>query len=197
MRNPPWWCFALLLALFGSVGGSAAQNVKTDRAKDYDFARLKRFAWKQNHLVTRRHPEDNQSLDQAIMRATTRELASKGIIEDAKQPDFYLFYHAGPGDEGMLVGAAAPSGIGNLQPPSSNPDTILGGPNAGFAPNVWYSVEGRFVFYVLDASSNVLVWEATATKKWHDPQKARKNEDKEIRQIVSKSFRDFPPKTKK
>jgi hypothetical protein len=43
----------------------------------------------------------------------------------------------------------------------------------------------------------VVVWRRTATKTWHDPQKARKNEDKEIKQIAGKSFKDFPPKSRK
>jgi hypothetical protein len=43
----------------------------------------------------------------------------------------------------------------------------------------------------------VVIWQGTASKKWYDPQKARKNEDKEISQIVNKSFKNFPPKTKK
>jgi len=49
----------------------------------------------------------------------------------------------------------------------------------------------------LDSKSKIVIWEGTATKKWNDPQKARKNEDKEIKQIVTKSFKDFPPKGRK
>jgi hypothetical protein len=74
---------------------------------------------------------------------------------------------------------------------------MVAGPNVGFAPNVWYSVQGKFVFYALDSKSSTVIWQGTATKRWHDPQKARKNEDKEIKTIVSKSLKDFPPKNKK
>jgi len=61
---------------------------------------------------------------------------------------------------------------------------------------VWYSVQGKFVFYALDSKSKVVVWQAQAVKKWHDPQKARKNEDEEIKKLVQKSFKDFPPRNK-
>ena len=57
---------------------------------------LKRFAWKKNHLVTMRHPEDNQDLDRKIMRIVTQELAAKGIVEEiantSKIPNIVPFH---------------------------------------------------------------------------------------------------------
>jgi hypothetical protein len=199
MKNSLCFGIAFLLVLFCSVQPTGAQKITTDWAKGYSFGGLKRFAWKKNHLLTMRNPEDNKLLDQKIMRAVTQELASKGIVEDSANPDFYLFYHAGPGDEGLLAGAAAPAGLESIQPPGpgANPPGVVAGSNVGFAPNVWYSVQGQFVFYALDSKSNVVIWQGTATKRWHDPQKARKNEDKEIKNIVSKSLKDFPPRMKK
>jgi hypothetical protein len=193
---------ALLLPFLFAVHTLSAQSVKTDYAKDYDFGALKRFAWKKNHLLTMRRPEDNNDLDRKIMRTVNQELAAKGIVEDSANPEFYLFYHAGPGDEGLQAGSAAPAGLDSIQPPDMSPPgsnmwNAGAGTNAGFAPSVWYSVQGKFVFYALDSKSKVVIWEGTATKTWHDPQKARKNEDKEIKQIVAKSFKDFPPKGRK
>jgi hypothetical protein len=180
----------------------AAQTVKTDQVKDYNFAQLKRFAWKANHLVTMRHPEDNILLDRKIKRAINEQLAKKGLIEDEQSPDFFLSYQGGPGDEGLQVGSAPPPGLDAIQSQSLNPSgtgttwSAGAGSNAGFAPSVWYSVQGHFVFSALDSKSKVVVWQAQATKKWHDPQKARKNEDEEIRKLVQKSFKDFPPRNK-
>jgi hypothetical protein len=197
MKNPLSFGLTFLLVLFCTPQPSCAQKITTDWLKGYTFAKLKRFAWKQNHLVTMRHPEDNKILDRKIMRVVTEELAAKGIVEDSANPDFCLFYHAGPGDEGLLAGATAPVGLEGVQPPGLGAPDMVAGPNVGFAPNVWYSVQGKFSFYALDCKSNTVIWESTATKRWHDPQKARKNEDKEIKTIVSKSLKDFPPKSKK
>ena len=202
MKRAEFIAPALLLVFSFAAPTSRAQTIKTDYTKDYNFGALKRFAWKPNHLMTNRRPEDNQILDKKIMRAVTQELAAKGIVEDAASPDFYLFYHAGPGDEGLQVGVAAPVGFDSLQPNEINPAgspmwTSPGAMNAGFAPNVWYSVQGKFEFYAVDAKSKSVIWQGTATKRWHDPQKARKNEDKEIKKVVDKSFKDFPPKGKK
>lgn len=203
MRQRLRLLLAFLFALLLSVRLSSAQNVKTDYVKDYNFASLKRFAWRKNHLFTMRHPEDNEVLDRKIMRAVSSELAAKGIVEVAANPDFYLFYHGGPGDEGIQTGASPPATWDSVQPPAlipaagSGTRNARGELNAGLAPGVWYSMQGQIVFYAEDAKSKVVVWQGTATKTWHDPQKARKNEDKEIKQIVSKSFKDFPPKSRK
>lgn len=181
---------------------SHAQRVTTEWAKGFDFRKLRRFAWRKNNLVTVRHPEDNEMLDLKIMRLITQKLASIGIVEDSTNPDFYFFYHAGPGDEGLQVAAATPEGLDSIQPPALSPTggrntwSAGAGSTAGIAPNVWYSVQGKFVFYAVDCKSKMVIWQGTATKKWHDPQKARKNEDKEIQQIVDKSFKDFPPRMK-
>ena len=197
------WLIGLLLILLLPLHPTLAQDVKTNYAKGYNFSGLKTFAWKKNNLLTMRHPENNKLLDQKIMRAVTQQLAAKGIVEDSANPDFYLFYHAGPGDEGLQAGAAAPAGIESIQPPdpsgtpANNTWNVGASTNVGFAPSVWYSVQRKFVFYALNSKSKVVVWEGTATKRWYDSQKVRKNEDKEIKQIASKAFKDFPPKAKK
>ena len=108
MRKLPCFGLTLLIAGLFVPHASHAQKVTTDWAKSFNFAELKRFAWRKNNLVTVRNPEGTRILDQKIMRAVTEELASKGIVEDSSNPDFYLFYHAGPGDEGLQVAAATP-----------------------------------------------------------------------------------------
>jgi hypothetical protein len=201
MKQPLRLVLAVLFALSLSVRLSSRQKIKTDCVKDYNFASLKRFAWRKNHLFTMRHPEDNELLDRKIMRAVSSELAVKGIVEDTANPDFYLFYHAGPGDEGIQTGASPPATWDNIQPPDLTTGSSMrnahGDLNAGLAPSVWYSVQGQVVFYAEDAKSKAVVWQSSATKTWHDPQKIRKNEDQDIKQIASKSFKDFPPKSRK
>src|SRR2546430_13736701 len=75
--------------------------------------------------------------------------------------------------------SAPPEGLDSIQPPDlaptgSNTWSVGAGSSAGLAPNVWYSVQGKFVFYAVDCKSKVVIWQGTATKKWYDPQKARK-----------------------
>ena len=191
----------LTLTFFFAHSHAAAQTIKIDYAKGYEFGALKRFSWQENQLVTARHPEDNKVLDRKIMRAVNQQLAAKGIVEDTSHPDFYLFYHAGIGDEASQIGSS-PSAGETMQRPGANtavPTTWGAGATstAGFAPSDWYSLEGNVVFYAVDCKSKSVVWQGSATKKWNDVPKARKNEDREIKQIVEKSFKNFPPKSQK
>jgi hypothetical protein len=191
---------AFIAALFLFSPGAIAQDVRSDFAKNYNFSVLKRFGWKENHLQTFRTPDENRLLDAKIMRAVKEALAAKGIVEDAPGADFYVFYEAGVGDQISQVGSPLQAGQMLTAPtPSPAPPNTWGAgasSNAGFAPSVWYSLEGQVTFYVVDPKSNVVVWQGYVTKKWKDVPKARKNEDQEIKQIIGKVLRDFPPKAK-
>jgi hypothetical protein len=198
MKRQLHFRLVLLFTLLVACHYATAQSVKPDYTKNYKFGALKRFKWQENELRTARNPEDNKSLDRKIMRTVTMALADKGIVEDASNPDFYLFYHAGIGDQLSQVGSSPTAG-GIMGPQTANSQSTatwgsVSGSSAGFAPSVWYSLQGEVVFYVVDAKSKLVVWQCRATKKWNDVPKARKNEDQEIRQIVDKSFKYFPPK---
>jgi len=58
-------------------------------------------------------------------------------------------------------------------------------------------VNGEVVFYITDAQSKKVVWEATYKKTFRDPNKALRSWNKEVNELVAKSFEDFPPKNKK
>jgi hypothetical protein len=63
------------------------------------------------------------------------------------------------------------------------------------APSTWLKVSGRIVFHIIDSDTRNPVWQTTYTKTFRDPDKAMRNIDKEVRQLVAKSFKDFPPKS--
>jgi hypothetical protein len=52
------------------------------------------------------------------------------------------------------------------------------------------------VFHITDESRKI-VWETTYKKTFRDPQKALGEMDKVVSELVSKSFKGFPPNTKK
>lgn len=47
------------------------------------------------------------------------------------------------------------------------------------------------------SASKKPVWETTYSKTFRDPDKAPRDMDKEVNELVAKSFKDFPPKSKK
>jgi hypothetical protein len=166
----------------------SAQKVSTNFDKSFDFTNHRRYAWRQNHIITRQGRQNDALIDDKIVQDVNRNLATKGFVEDTTNPDFFISYEAGAGDftadvEGFHASPA---------PRSNEPQ----GPVYGIPQNVWYSVDGHVVFHLVEAKSNLPVWTATATKKIRDPHKGMKNMEKQVEQIVSKTFKSFPPSAK-
>jgi len=186
--------FSLILATF--IGSAVfAQKASITLDEGYNFSAHKRYAWRENRLVTHQHPDTNEVMDLKIVKLVNRTLAAKGFVEVNDNPDFYIQYDGGAGRE-MLAGGQARANSAPLAPSDPTPTYGLGmGPS--LAPATWLKVNGQILFYITDVNSGKAVWEATYSKTFHDPQKALRNMDKEVQLIVEKSFKHFPPKTKK
>jgi len=187
----------LVLAFICSSRSANAQSVKVTYEKSFTFEGLKRFAWQENHLLTARSQNDNRLLDQKMKRSVNEKLAGKGIHEVQENPDFYISYQAGILNEDAQAGSSP--NASDLQPdPTGRPTASSwcsgATSSAGFAPSVWYALQGQIEFSIVESRSRTVIWHGTAVKTWRDVQKARKNEDREIDQIVEKVFKDFPPK---
>jgi len=165
-----------------------APKVTTTSDNSFDFKSAKRYAWGQNHIITRQGRANDALIGQKIVQAVNRNLTAKGFTEDSKSPDFYLTYDAGSSD--LAVDA---EGAQTGHPPVS---TATVGPVYGIPQNVWYSVDGHITFLITDAKTTKPIWTAVATKKIRDPHKGMKDMPKQVEQIVSKAFKKFPPASK-
>jgi len=177
----------LLAFLLLFAGSSNAQKITTTVNNPFDFATAKHYAWKENHIITRQGKTNDALIDKKIVEEVNRTLQAKGFSEDAADSDFYVSYDAGSSD----TTAAVEGGI-TQHPPVS---TAVPPPVYGIPQNVWYSVDGIIAFHLLDAKTGKPIWTAVAKKKIHDPHKGMKDMPKQIEQIVSKSFKKFPPKS--
>jgi len=166
------------------------QKVQTHYDQGADFSRYKTYAWKERKLLTRQGPDADKQLDQSIVRAVTEQLKAKGLVETQESPDLYLSYRAGavPGSQGSgepvdmrAVDVGSPFGIPIV---------------AGAVPNVWFSVQGLMIFDLVDPKSNASVWSCSLQKKFKNQSELPKDLDREVDQLVSKAFKDFPPKTR-
>jgi len=184
--NHPY--FRLIAALFFISFSAAAQKVTTTADKSYDFKTAKRYAWGQNHIITRQGRANDALIDQKIVEDVNCSLAAKGFLEDPKNPDFYISYDAGGSDlSAKIEGAYSPASPASTAAPTAIYD---------IPQNLWYSVDGHVTFHIVDAKSNKPVWTALATKKINDPHKGMKDMPKQVEQFVSKAFQKFPPNTK-
>ena len=183
----------LFLALIAPAG--FAQKTSTTLDDKFDFSRNKHYAWRENRLVTRQHPDTNEIMDLKIVKAVNQQLALKGFTEVKDNPDFYVYYDGG-GDTNLLAGGQGQANSASVTPADRAPTYGLGnGP--GLAPSTWLKVNGEIVFHIVRAESGKPVWQAIYRKRYHDPDKALRNMDKEVAELVKQSFKDFPPKSKK
>ena len=186
MRRSTFTFHLLTSVLMFAVFPSAAQKVTTTADSNFDFRTAKRYAWGQNHIITRQGKKNDALIDEKIVQDVNQTLAAKGFIEDPANPDFYISYDAGSSD--LAVSVEGPQ----MSHPVVSTATI--GPVYGIPQNVWYSVDGLITFHMVDAKSKKPIWTAQATKKIRDPHKGMKDMPKQVEQIVSKAFKKFPPK---
>jgi hypothetical protein len=187
-------CHLSLLVLLLTAQIAFAQKTSTTYDKTFDFSEHKRYAWRQNRLLTRQRPDTNEEMALKIVRVVNQNLSAKGFVEVKDKADFYIYYDGG-GDMQISAGAQAQANSTPLSPVDRAPTYGLGNGPA-LAPATWLKVNGQIVFYIVNESTKIL-WETTYNKTFRDPNKAIRNLDKEVNQLVSKSFKDFPPNTKK
>jgi len=172
----------------------SAQKTTTTFDDSYNFSQHKKYKWRENRLMTRQHPDTNQVMDLKIVKAVNQLLSSKGFVEVQDHPDFYIYYDAGS-DIRLNAGGATQAGSGPSTSADIVPDYGLGNGPA-LAPTTWLKVNGQIEFHLINAASQKSIWESTYRKTFRDPDKALQNIDKEVNALVSKSFKDFPPKSK-
>jgi Domain of unknown function (DUF4136) len=195
MTRPSTFAFPFLLCASLFALSAAAQKVNTTFDDQYNFSQHKHYKWRDNRLFTRQNPDTNQVMDIKIVKAVNQLLASKGFVEVQDNPDFFIHYDGG-GNANIAAAGAAQAGSGPKTSADIAPDYGMGnGPT--LAPGTWLKVNGHFVFHLVDATSHQPIWETTYSKTFHDPNKALDNMHKEVNELVTKSFKDFPPKSKK
>lgn len=187
-------CRLSVLFLVLLAQSAFAQKISTTFDKNFDFSVHKRYAWRQNRLMTRQHPDTNEDMALKIVKVVNQTLIARGFAEVKDKPDFYIYYDGG-GDMQISAGGQAQANSTPLSPTDRAPTYGLGNGPA-LAPATWLKVNGQIVFYIVDESRKIL-WETTYNKTFRDPNKAIRNLDNEVSELVSKSFKDFPPNAKK
>jgi len=166
-----------------------AQDVKAEFDKNENFAKLKKYKWGKNYLLTHQVPQDQERIYSSIVKAIDADLQGKGFVHDEQNPDFIVLYNGG-GIGDIKVGAVLDtSGPSYVEWSSTN----LGG-----APlDVWNGTVGKLQIVIQDAQTKVAVWQGLGSKKIREPNKVMNDLqklDKMISDIVKKTMKSFPPK---
>src|SRR5258708_34231578 len=152
---------SLLLFVMLTVPIAFAQKTSTTFDKSFDFSGHRRYAWGQNHLMTRQDPDTNEIMDLKIVKAVNQTLVARGFVEAKDKPGFYIYYDGG-GDMQVRAGGQERANSTPATPVDRTPTYGLGnGPT--LAPSTWLKVNGQIVFYITDQSKKI-VWETTYSK---------------------------------
>ncbi len=167
-----------------------AQDVKTTVNPNQDFSKYRKYAWRNMSIANEMIPEEVKRTVQLIKNAGNRELAQKGYVEDSENPDFYVEVSTlGTRDAGLAGNVGwlyKYDGYGTINP------------QYGAAPGttVWMAVTSRGNIVVTDRATNAVVWQAQTLKKYEKPDKAMKNLEQEVNNVMKKALKSFPPRQK-
>ena len=183
-------CLFMSLSLF-CVPSVLGQDVKIEVALDQALAHFERYAWAENAIITRQSPDEAKQTEEWIVAAVNRELEKKGYAQDEKNCDFLIKIRA----LGMVGDSLTSANMDHRMPAggfiyeSNRP--------LGMGVRIWLEVIGGIRIIVTDKDSGETVWEAQLTKKYKDPEKLKKNLQKEINKVIEKGLKKFPSSKKR
>jgi hypothetical protein len=168
-----------------------AATVRVDSTPGFDFSNYKRYSWRV-HPVFEKRPElaEKYSVGIELVKNTANQiLISRGFQSTRDEPNFYITF--------LLTGEA-------------RKDIEVVAVSGGYGWGGWYGwpstyypawsstvvsnyVEGLLVLDVVDAKTSQLAWRAYC----RDDVRDWKNRDKNVKKVLDKALKQFPPKSRK
>jgi hypothetical protein len=167
-------------------GNANAQDVKSTFDKSVDLTKYKKYTWGSNYLLTLQPKDVQESINMAIVDSINRNLNARGFVEDDKNPDFRVTYEAG-GQPQTDVGAQRPLYASDMV-------GYYWGNLSGISSDVWVSSLAKVKITVTDAATKRTLWEATASKRIHDPMKFKNKLQENVDKFIQKTMKGFPSK---
>jgi hypothetical protein len=178
--------FLLCFGVLFTPGNAAGQDVKSTFDKSVDFTKYKKYTWGSNYLLTLQPKDVQERINMAIIDSINRNLQARGFVEDDKNPDFRVTYEAG-GQSQADVGAQRPLYASDMV-------GYYWGDLSGISSDVWISSLAKVKITVTDAATKRTLWEATASKRIHDPMKFKNKLQENVDKFIQKTMKGFPPK---
>ena len=166
-----------------SAGCATAVSVSTDFDHAADFSRYHTFSFVGGHLSLDGVADEGNTLAKdRIRNAVVAALGERGLAESSDHPDLAVGYWAG---------ARSRTEIEGMPPyaPEMGPYWYGGWWGPGYTQ--WWTRtydEGTLIIDLVDPASHRLVWRAYTRTEIKQPV-----DDKRVREIVERAFKDFPP----
>lgn len=178
--------FLLYFGVLHTPVNAAAQDVKSTFDKSVDFTKYRKYTWGSNYLLTQQPKDVQERINMAIVDSINRNLQAAGFVEDDKNPAFRVTYEAG-GQPQADVGAQRPLYASDMV-------GYYWGDLSGISSDVWISSLAKVKITVTDAATKRTLWEATASKRIHDPMKFKNKLQENVDKFIRKTMKGFPPK---
>jgi Domain of unknown function (DUF4136) len=176
----------LCLGVLSPSSTAVAQNVKSTSDKSADFTKYKKYTWGPNYLLTQQTKEVQERINMAIVDSINRNLQAGGFVEDDKNPDFTITYEAG-GQPKADIGSQRYLYASDMVNYYYNANLT------GISSDAWVSSLVKFQITVTDVATKRNLWQATASKKIHDPKKFGNDLHKNVDKFVQETMKSFPP----
>src|SRR5215472_17488554 len=178
--------FLLCISVLHPSHNAIAQKVKVSFDKSADFTKYKKYTWGSNYLLTQQPKDVQERINMAIVDSINRNLRVGGFVEDDTNPDFKVTYEAG-GQPQADVGSQRPLYASDMV-------GYYWGNLSGISSDVWVSSLAKVKITVTDAATKRTLWEATASKRIHDPMKFKNKLQENVDKFIQKTMKGFPPK---
>jgi hypothetical protein len=173
---------SVLLLIAVNVAG---QTVTTTVDPARNISGFSKYAWKENFLNARQSPEVNARMEKYLKTGVDSELAGKGYTLDSQAPEFFIHIEALALDDVRVSGNTDYRyPVGTTVYTSQMPD--------GLGVDILPTVIPHIKIIATEPSSDNPVWQVLAIKKYKNPDKAVRNMESEIGQIVRKAMKSFP-----
>jgi hypothetical protein len=171
-------CLAAALLL-----GCSSVSVTTDYDHEANFAALKTFEWMpaSKDVVSANASStmfQNSLVEKRFRNAVVTQLGTKGLKEDAANPDFYVVYHTGTQEKVNVTNYGY--GYGRW------------GGYGGGGVDVQQYTQGTIILDFVDAKTKQLIWRSAATgalSSTPDPASA----GEKLEGVVAQMLADYPP----
>jgi len=186
-----WWFAVPVLC------GCASMQVTSDYDAGADFAALRSYHWLPSPEIKSGDPKIQYgSLMQArVKKLVEEQLALKGYVQDAGQPDFLVTYHVAVEDKVSVTYINELYGYG----PGWGPGYRRNIRHYGYPGNTAMVSEyqqGTLLLDVVLAENKQLIWRGAATGEVY-PELSQDAREKRLREAVEKILAQFPPPKEK
>ena len=164
-----------------------AQKTSHDFDKTANFAGFKTYAFKDGTKV------GQPLIDDRIVAALEKELATKGLTKSEANPDVIVVYHVAFDKEKDI--STFSSGYGGGYGPYGY-GWGGGWGSTSSTTTVRDILVGTMVIDIADAKKNQIAWRGMGVKEVNTTASPEKR-DKSINDAVKKIFKNYPPKVKK